>query len=153
MMLIQTCARGVRGHAPPKKKMEKMVHSECSEVCYYQPKNQQFFRIINQQPKFFALFFSKFNPDGHVSTKINTFTFYKGGLGGNSPTTPKKCKIEMEASPFLHQILHIRCVDSPVMMCLEVPGSTPWFFLSKWYSLAHFECSKIHYYEPKNRQI
>ena len=31
-----------------------------------------------QQPQFFAIFFSKINPDVHISTKINTFTFYKG---------------------------------------------------------------------------
>ena len=44
--------------------------------------------IINKkQPKFGAIFFSKTNPDVHVSTKINTLTFYKGeGCGA------KKCK-------------------------------------------------------------
>ena len=70
------------------------MHSECSKVRYYQPKNQQFFFIINQQPKFYAIFFSKINPDGHFGTKINTFTFYKGdrGGGGNSPQKPKICK-------------------------------------------------------------
>ena len=40
--------------------------------------NINIFRIINQQPKFWAIFFSKINPDAHVSTKINTFIFYKG---------------------------------------------------------------------------
>ena len=58
------------------------------------------FLIINQQPKFCAIFFSKINkinPDAHFGTKINTFTFYKGdrgwwGGGGNSPQKPKKCK-------------------------------------------------------------
>ena len=37
-------------------------------------------KINQQQPKFCAIFFSKINPDVHVSTKINTFTIYKGGL-------------------------------------------------------------------------
>ena len=70
------------------------MHSECSKVSYYQPKNQHFF-IINLQSKFCAIFFSKINPDAHFGTKINTFTFYKGDGGGggvNSPQKPKKCK-------------------------------------------------------------
>ena len=39
--------------------------------------------IINQQhPNFFVpYFFSKINPDAHVSTKMNTITYYKGGGG------------------------------------------------------------------------
>ena len=60
-----------------------------------------FFRIINQQhPEFYAIFFFKINPDAHVSTKMNTITYYKGGggSGGNSPRKPKKCK--NEAFPF-----------------------------------------------------
>ena len=40
------------------------------------------FRILKQQPKFCVIFFSRINPDGQVSTKINTFTFCKGGGGG-----------------------------------------------------------------------
>ena len=59
------------------------MHSECSKVSYYQPKNQKKL-MINQQPKFCATFFSKINPDGHFGTKINIFTFYKGGLGGGA---------------------------------------------------------------------
>ena len=53
------------------------------------------FLLINQQPKYCAIFFSKTNPDLRLGTKINTFTFYKqylGGGGGNSPQKPKKCK-------------------------------------------------------------
>ena len=60
------------------------------------------FFIINQQPKFCATFFSKINPDAHFGTKINTFTFYKGDLGGNSPQKPKKFK-KMEALRFSYQ--------------------------------------------------
>ena len=37
--------------------------------------------MINQQPKFCATYFSKINPDAQVSTKINTFRFYKGNWG------------------------------------------------------------------------
>ena len=37
------------------------------------------FRILNNNnPNVLAIFFSNINPDAHVSTKINTFTFYKG---------------------------------------------------------------------------
>ena len=50
------------------------------------------FLIITQQPKFCATFFSKINPDAHFGTKKNTFTFYKGDLGGNRPQKSKKCK-------------------------------------------------------------
>ena len=86
------------------------MHSECSKVSYYQPKNQYFF-IINQHPKFCAIVFSKINPDAHFGTKINTFTFsfYKGDLEGeggvNNPQKPKKCT-KMEVLRFLQQILH-----------------------------------------------
>ena len=70
--------------------------------------------ITNQQPKLFAIFFSKINPDGHFGTKINTFTFYKGdqgvgggGVGGvNSPQKPKICKKKMEVLRFLQHISH-----------------------------------------------
>ena len=81
------------------------MHSECSKVSYYQPKNQPFF-IINQKPKFCAIFFSKINPDAHFGTKINTFTFYKGDGGVNSPQKPKKCKKWRLNVFFLQQILH-----------------------------------------------
>ena len=104
------------------------MHSECSKVSYYQPKNQHFL-IINQQPKFCAILFFKINPDAHFGTKINTFTFYKGGRGGgggggggNSPQKPKKCK-KMEVLRFLQQILHtgrqdISCNDVNSDSCL-----------------------------------
>ena len=42
------------------------------------------------------------NPDAHVSTDMNTITFYKGGLGvggGLLPRKPKKCK-KMDPFPF-----------------------------------------------------
>ena len=79
------------------------MYSECYKVCYYKPKKSTFFRIINQQPKFCAIYFSKINLDVHVSTenkyadflrfimiflsacsstKINISTFYKGEEGG-----------------------------------------------------------------------
>ena len=58
------------------------MHSECSKVSYYQPKNQHFF-IINQKPKFCAIFFSKINPDTHFGTKYNHSHFTRGiGEGG-----------------------------------------------------------------------
>ena len=70
--------------------------------------------LINPQPKFCAIFFAKINSDAHASTKINTFTFYMGVWGAIAPKA-KEMKKEMEAFPFLHQILHTRRVDSPVL--------------------------------------
>ena len=79
MMLIITCVRGVRG------KFDKNGAVWCilsvPKLVIINLKINIFF-IINQQPKFCAIFFSKINPDGHFGTKINTFTFYKGDRGG-----------------------------------------------------------------------
>ena len=79
MMLIITCARGVRG------KFDKNGVIWCilsvPKLVIINLKNN-IFLIVNQQPKLCAIFFSKINPDAHFGTKINTFTFYKGDLGG-----------------------------------------------------------------------
>ena len=64
----------------------------------------------------------------------------------------------MEAFPFLHQILHTRHIDSPVMMWIQICageggvwGHAPLdFFLIK---MVQFECSKIRYYRPKKQQF
>ena len=84
------------------------MHSECSKVTYYQPKNQHFF-IINQQPKFCAIFLFKINPDAHFGTKINTFTFYKGSRGGGGGVIALRSQRnvkKMEVLSFLQQTLH-----------------------------------------------
>ena len=77
MMLIITCVRGVQG------KFDKNGAVWCilsvPKLVIINLKINGVFLIINQQPKFCAIFFSKINPDGHFGTKINTFTFYKGG--------------------------------------------------------------------------
>ena len=58
------------------------MHSECSKVSYYQPKNQHFF---GKSTYFFCtILFSKINPDAHFCKKIITFTFYKEDLGAIS---------------------------------------------------------------------
>ena len=65
----------------------------------------------------------------------------------------------MEAFPFLHQLLHTRRVDSPVMMLIQIcakggPGAcSSRFFLLKWCNLAHSERSKISNYQPKNQKF
>ena len=68
------------------------MHSRPSSVIINLKINN--FRLINQQqPKLVAIFFlSKFNPDAHVSTKINTFTFNKGqgGEGGGGKRSQRK---------------------------------------------------------------
>ena len=61
--------------------------------------------ITQQQPKFFAIVFYKINPDAHVSTKINTLTFYKGGLGATTPTSQRNYK-KMEAILFSSYITY-----------------------------------------------
>ena len=52
------------------------------KVCYYQPKNNNF-KGKNQQENLIAIFLSQLNLDEHVSTIINTFKIYKGGLGAS----------------------------------------------------------------------
>ena len=55
--------------------------------------------------------------------------------------------VNMEAFPFIHQILHIRRVDSPVMVWIQIRASGGQDFVSlKWCNVAHSECSKIRYY-------
>ena len=39
----------------------------------------------NQQENLIAIFLSQITLDEHVSTKINTFRIYKGGLGASPP--------------------------------------------------------------------
>ena len=70
--------------------------------------------IVNQQPKC-AIFFLQ----DHVSTKINTFTYYRG-VGSLCPRN-----VKMEAFPFLHQILHTRRVDSPLIMWIQIRARGP----------------------------
>ena len=145
---------GVRHVLPKKNDKNGAVWCILSipKICYYQPKNQHF-RIINQQqPKSCAIFFLKINSDAHVSTKTNTFTFYNGDLAPRRQRNFKK----LEAFLFLHKILHTRRVDSPVMMWIQicVGGPRTWspdlfFLLLKWCNLTHSECSKIRYYQPK----
>ena len=51
------------------------------------------FKIMNQQqPKSFAIFFSKINPDAHVSTKMITLIIYKRVCGATAPRSQKKKK-------------------------------------------------------------
>ena len=83
-MSIDTCARGVLGHAPLEK-MIKIVPSGAFwvfESMLLSTYKSTIFRMINQQPKFCATYFSKIYPDAQVSTKINTFRCYKGNWGG-----------------------------------------------------------------------
>ena len=59
-------------------------------VCYYQPKNHQFYGGKNQQENLIAKFLSQINLDEHVSAKINTFRINKGGSVGLAPQKQKK---------------------------------------------------------------
>ena len=132
--------------------------------------------VINQQqPELFAIYFSKINPDAHVSIKINTFTFYKaGGLGAIAPPPPhprsqrnlKKSNVKMEAylvlffpsNYLLERELHTRRIGSSVMMWIHtramgVGGMLPWKQLIKWCDLAHSERSEVCYYQHRNQQF
>ena len=65
----------------------------------------------------------------------------------------------MEAFPFFNQILHTRRIDRPVMMWFQIharggggpSACSPEIFLLKGRNLGHPECSKIHYYQPRNQ--
>ena len=95
--------------------------------------------IINQQPKFCAIFFSTINPDGQFGTKINTFTFYKGDLGGNSPQKAKKCKEKNGGFMFFIPGAKIY----PVMMSIQIHArGVQIFFLLKCCNMAHSERPK-----------
>ena len=48
------------------------------------------FKGKNQQENLIAIFLSQINIDEHVSTKINTFRIYKGGLGEASPPRSRR---------------------------------------------------------------
>ena len=81
MMLIITCAGG-GGSGKFDKNGAVWCILSVPKLVIINLKISNFFFIINQQPKFRAIFFSKINPDAHFGTKINTFTFYKGDGGG-----------------------------------------------------------------------
>ena len=127
------------------------MHSECSKVSYYQPKNQHFFLIINQKPKFCAIFFSKiFNPDAHFGTKKNTFTFYKGDQGGGGKEMYKWSFIYVFYSKYYIPDAKIY----PVIMWIQIHArGVKNFFLLKRCNTAHSKCSQIRYYQPKNQQF
>ena len=58
----------------------------------------------------------------------------------------------MEALRFLHQLLHVRRVDSPAMIWVRARGSEgmlPLNFYIKMVQSGAYECSKVRYYQPK----
>ena len=83
MILVHTCARAARRHAPPKK-VDKNGAIWCIlSVPKYVIINLKtmIFRIINQHLKCCAIFFYKINPDAHASTKIKNIPILQGGGG------------------------------------------------------------------------
>ena len=130
------------------------MHSECSKVSYYQPKNQHFFLIINQQPKFCAIFFSKINPDGHFGTKINTFTFYKGDREGLIALRSQRYVKKWRLYVFYNKYHIPDAKIYPVMIWIQIHArGVQKFFLLNRCNTAHSECSQIRYYQPKNQQF
>ena len=55
----------------------------------------------SRQEKLIAIFLSQINLDEHISTKINTFIIYKGGLAPQKQKKFKKKSNKMEAFPYL----------------------------------------------------
>ena len=94
-----------------------------------------FFWDNKSTTQFFCYIFSKNNQDAHFGTKINTFTFYKEDLVGNSPRKPKKCK-KWRLYSFHTRIEDISCND----VDLDSYWVGPDFFLLIWCNTAHFEC-------------
>ena len=79
----------------PRKILDQNGVTRCnlgrSKLCYYQPKNQQFYGK-NQQENLIAIFLPPTNLDEHVSMKINTFRIYKGGRGGGGGASPPEAE-------------------------------------------------------------
>ena len=69
------------------------MHSECSKASYYQPKNHHFF-IINQKPKFCAIFSLRLIQMRTLAQNKYIHILQGGSEGGgvNSPQKQKKCK-------------------------------------------------------------
>ena len=59
-------------------------------------KINNFLDIKSTTPQILCHFF----PDAHVSTKKNTSTYYKGGLGAIAPESQKKNVEKMDDFPF-----------------------------------------------------
>ena len=108
-----------------------------------QPKNQQ-------QPIFCAILFSKINPNAHVSTKNNTFTFYKDGMGAIAPRSKINYKKKQNGvfsffrSNITYQVHRSVCNDMDSDSCKgDRRGMLPLdFFVLQWCNLEHSECSK-----------
>ena len=78
------------------------MHSGCSEVRNYEPKNQQF-KVYQKstETNIIPHIFLQYQSHAHVSTNVNILTFYRGG-GGSEGQPPKPNNIffksnEMEA--------------------------------------------------------
>ena len=153
MMLIITCARGLGGMFPRifLIKWCDLVHSECSKVSYYQPKNQYF--LDNQQPKFCAIFYLQDQSRCALWQQNRYIHILQGGGGeGNSPQKPKKCK-KLRLYVFY---INYYIPDSkiyPVVMWIQIYASGSGFFLLEWCNLAHSECPEISYYQSKNQRF
>ena len=74
--------KGARGHAPPYFFDKNGAICSILSVPKYLNINLKINNFKDNKSTtnqiIFAIFFSKINQDAHVSTKINTFKFYKG---------------------------------------------------------------------------
>ena len=153
MMLIITC---VRGSGENLINWCGLVHSECSKVSYYQPKNQHFFYYKSTTQNLCHIF-SKINQDAHFGTKINTVTFYKGdgGGGGGGVIALRSQRYVKWRLYMFYSKYHIPDAKIyPVMMWIQIHARRVQnFFLLNRCNTAHSECSQIRYYQPKNQQF
>ena len=148
-MLIHNCARRVRGHAAPDffdKNGEIWCILSVPKLVIINLKIIIFFD--NQQPKFCAIFFSKINSDAYFGTKINTFTFYKGCLGGGAiaPRSQRNLK-KWRLYVFYTKYFIPNAKIYPVTVLIQIYARDPGLILlSKWCNLAHPEFPEMRYY-------
>ena len=125
------------------------MHSECSKKLVIINLKINSFFIINHQPKFCAIFFSKINPDAHFGTKINTFTVYKGEGG----VIALRIQRNVKNGGFMFFYSKYYIPDAKiyrVMMWIQIHasgGGVQNFFSLKRCNTAHSECSQICYYQ------
>ena len=84
-MWIETCARGLWGHAPPVKKLKKKKYISAIWCILIVPKyaiinlKSTIVRLINEQQQIiFAIFFYSINPYVHVNKQLH---FIRGSKG------------------------------------------------------------------------
>ena len=103
------------------------------------------FFIINQKPKFCAIFFSKINPDAHFGT-----------LWGGGGVIALRSQRNAKNGGFMFFFYKYYIPDAtiyPVKMWIQIHARDAEFILLNRFNTAHSECSQIRYHQPKNQQF